>query len=45
MGTVEKMALAEALEASEGDRSQASRMLALDRPVLYDKLKEYGLSA
>ncbi len=45
MGQTEKMALTEALQASEGDRSQASRLLGVDRPDFYEKLKEYGLSA
>ena len=45
IGQTEKMALTEALQAAEGDRSQASRMLGIDRPVFYEKLKEYGLSA
>jgi two-component system response regulator AtoC len=45
LGQVEKLALTEALQASDGDRSQASRALGLDRPVFYEKLKEYGLSA
>jgi two-component system, NtrC family, response regulator AtoC len=45
LGQVEKMALTEALEASDGDRSQASRMLSIERPVFYEKLKEFGLSA
>ncbi len=45
MGQTEKMALTEALQAAEGDRSQASHMLGLDRPIFYEKLKEYGLSA
>jgi two-component system response regulator AtoC len=45
LGQTEKMALAEALQAAEGDRSQASRLLGIDRPTLYEKLKEYGLSA
>ena len=45
LGQTEKMALTEALQAAEGDRSQASRLLGLDRPVFYEKLKEYGLSA
>jgi two-component system response regulator AtoC len=44
IGQTEKMALTEALQAAEGDRSQASRILGIDRPVFYDKLKEYGLS-
>ncbi len=45
VGQAEKMALAEALEASDGDRSQAARLISLDRPVFYEKLKEYGLSS
>ena len=45
LGQVEKLALTEALQTNDGDRSQASRSLGLDRPVFYEKLKEYGLSA
>jgi two-component system response regulator AtoC len=45
MGQVEKMALTEAMQAAKGDRSEASRLLALDRPVFYEKLKEFGLSS
>jgi DNA-binding NtrC family response regulator len=45
VGQVEKQALSEAMEASKGDRSEAARLLGLDRPVLYEKLKEYGLSS
>jgi two-component system response regulator AtoC len=44
LGQVEKMALTEALQSSEGDRSQASRLLGVERPVFYEKLKEYGLT-
>jgi two-component system, NtrC family, response regulator AtoC len=43
MSQVEKMALEEAVQAAKGDRSEAARLLALDRPVFYEKLKEYGL--
>jgi two-component system response regulator AtoC len=45
LGQIEKMALAEALQAAGGDRSEAARNLGLERPVFYDKLKEYGLSS
>ncbi len=45
LGQVEKLALAEAIQEADGDQSQASRLLALERPVFYEKLKEYGLSA
>ena len=42
---VEKMSLSEALQAAEGDRNEAARMLALDRAAFYDKLQEYGLAS
>ncbi len=45
MGQVERLALTEAMEVAKGDRSEAARILGLDRPVLYEKLKEYGLSS
>src|SRR5207247_5537307 len=45
LGQVEKMALTEAMQAAEGDQSQASRLLGIERPAFYEKLKEYGLSA
>ena len=45
VGEVEKMALTEALSAAEGDRGRAARILGIDRPVLYEKLKDYGLSS
>ena len=35
----------EALNQSRGDRSEAARMLGLDRTDLYDKLKKYNLSS
>ncbi len=44
LGQVEKMALTEAMQAAKGDRSEASRLLGLDRPVFYQKLQEFGLS-
>ena len=43
MGQVEKIALTEAVQAAKGDRSEAARLLGLERPVFYEKLKEYGL--
>ncbi|MDQ6693842.1 MAG: sigma-54 dependent transcriptional regulator [Chloroflexota bacterium] len=45
MGQIEKMALTEAMQASKGDRSEASRLLGIDRPEFYEKLREYGLSS
>ncbi|MFL5734942.1 MAG: sigma-54-dependent transcriptional regulator [Chloroflexia bacterium] len=45
LGQIEKMALTEAIQVSEGDRSQASRLLGLDRPVFAEKLIEYGLAS
>lgn len=44
LGQTEKMALTEAMQEAEGDRAQAARLLGLDRPDFYEKLKEYGLS-
>jgi two-component system, NtrC family, response regulator AtoC len=45
LGQVEKGALAEAMQAAKGDRSEAARLLGIERPVFYEKLKEYGLSS
>ena len=45
LGQVEKQSLTEAMQAAKGDRSEAARLLGLERPVLYEKLKEYGLSS
>jgi two-component system, NtrC family, response regulator AtoC len=45
LGQVEKGALAEAMQAAKGDRSEAARLLSIERPVFYEKLKEYGLSS
>jgi two-component system, NtrC family, response regulator AtoC len=42
---VEKMSLNEALQASEGDRSEAARMLSLERAALSEKLRDYGLTS
>jgi two-component system response regulator AtoC len=42
---VEKLALTEAMQTSKGDRSEAARLLGVDRPVFYEKLKEFGLSS
>jgi len=45
MSQVEKTSLTEALEASNGDRTEAARMLSLDRAAFLEKLKEYGLAS
>ncbi len=45
LGQIEKMALTEAMQSAQGDRSEAARILGLDRPVFYEKLKEFGLSS
>jgi two-component system response regulator AtoC len=45
LGQVEKSALAEAMQAAKGDRAEAARLLGIERPALYEKLKEYGLSS
>jgi DNA-binding NtrC family response regulator len=45
MTQVEKAALTEALQVAEGDRSEAAKLLGLDRPGLYAKLQEFGLSS
>lgn len=45
LGQAEKMALTEAMQVAKGDRSEAARLLGLDRPVLYEKLQEFGLSS
>jgi two-component system response regulator AtoC len=42
---VEKMTLSEALQAADGDRNEAARMLALDRAAFLEKLQEYGLAS
>jgi two-component system response regulator AtoC len=45
LGQIEKMALMEAMQQAKGDRSEAARLLGLERPALYEKLREYGLSS
>ncbi|HEX8598061.1 MAG TPA: sigma-54 dependent transcriptional regulator [Chloroflexia bacterium] len=45
LGQIEKMALTEAMQQAKGDRSEAARLLGLDRPTFYEKLKEYGLTS
>jgi two-component system response regulator AtoC len=45
MSQVEKMSLSEALQAADGDRTEAARMLALDKAAFFEKLQEYGLSS
>ncbi|MBI5201080.1 MAG: sigma-54-dependent Fis family transcriptional regulator [Elusimicrobia bacterium] len=39
----ERKLIAEALERSGGNKSEASRLLGIDRKALYAKLKRYGL--
>jgi nitrogen regulation protein NR(I) len=41
--SVERLLLAEALERSHGNRSQAARLLGLARPTFHAKLQRYGL--
>jgi len=36
--------IAKALEATDGNRTQAARLLEISRPMLISKIKEYGLS-
>jgi two-component system, NtrC family, response regulator AtoC len=45
MSQVERLALTEALQAADGDRSKAAKMLSMDRPAFYAKLQEYGLAS
>jgi len=41
----ERIALVEALDQARGDRSEAAKLLGLNRPDFYAKLKEYDLSS
>ena len=41
----ERIALLEALNQSHGDRGDAARLLGMDRPTFYAKLKEHDLSS
>jgi two-component system response regulator AtoC len=43
VGQAEKLSLTEALQAADGDRNEAARMLSVDRAELHEKLQEYGL--
>jgi two-component system response regulator AtoC len=36
--------IAKALKATDGNRTQAARLLEISRPMLISKIKEYGLS-
>jgi two-component system response regulator AtoC len=40
----ERGLIARALEASQGNQSEAARSLGMSRPTLIDKIKKYGLS-
>jgi DNA-binding NtrC family response regulator len=39
----ERQAISSALEATQGERSEAARLLGIGRTTLYRKMKEYGL--
>ncbi len=41
---VEKQAIREALQKSEGSPSKAARLLGISRASMYNKLKEYGIT-
>ncbi len=43
MADVEKRLLAEALESANGSRTEAARLLGINRQLLYSKLKAHGL--
>jgi DNA-binding NtrC family response regulator len=43
MDEIEKAAILAALRASDGNRSQAARILKVSRRALYDKMKRFGL--
>jgi len=45
LAEAERMALVEALDQARGDRSDAAKLLGLERPVFYTKLKEFNLSS
>lgn len=45
LSDAERIALVEALDQARGDRSDAAKLLSLDRPTFYTKLKEYDLSS
>ena len=40
---IEKNSLREAIQKSEGNKSEAAKMLGISRHTLYRKLKEYGI--
>ena len=40
---LEKLMIAEALERNHGNRSKAAEQLGIYRPLLYAKMREYGL--
>ncbi len=40
----EKLAIIEAIEQANGDRSKAATMLGINRQQLYSKMRDYGLS-
>ena len=42
--SIEKVAIEHALESSSGNRSQAARVLGINRTTLYNKLRQYGIA-
>ncbi len=45
VGEAEKLAIIEALEQANGDRSKAAVTLGINRQQLYSRMRDYGLSA
>ncbi len=45
LSAAERMAIVEALDQARGDRGEAARLLGLDRPDFYAKLKAFNLSS
>ena len=40
----EKKAIAQALEATQGERARAAQLLGISRTTLYRKMKEYRIA-
>ena len=40
----EQNAIRKAIEITYGNKAQAAKILGIERTVLYDKLKKYGIS-
>ena len=45
LANAERMALLEALDQARGDRGDAAKLVGLDRPSFYARLKEFNLSS